>query len=423
MSTVQPEVRPIAGGPSRSPALRRARLLPVLAALPLLSSCDGHDCWNCIFYSPSEVSAGLVAGNFSNNGHPSIVSTSTVLYGGPVNAGNLKSFLATGAGTYAAAVLTADGDDPLYLASADLNGDNLPDVVSASFNDGVLAVFLNSAQRPGTFAQPVILNSPGASQVAIGDLNGDGLPDLVSADYNVSLFVQTAPGTFASPVSLYSGGANWVAVGDLNGDGVPDLALTDAQGVKVLLHTGAPTSTTFAAPVAIFNQTPNGTVAGANLIAIADVDGDGLNDLVLTDPGPAGGTAPTVTVLLQNTAAPGQFRTPLTYAIAQYSLAQSIVVTDVNGDGHPDIVIGGSNAVTVLLQNASSPGTFLPATNYSVSDANQIAVADVNGDGKVDIVVATGLSHPLVNGIYTNNPGVLLQGATAGSFGALQDLP
>ncbi len=50
-----------------------------------------------------------------------------------------------------------------------------------------------------------------------------GLPDLVSADFNVSLFVQSSAGTFAAPISLYSGGANWVALGDLNGDGVLDV--------------------------------------------------------------------------------------------------------------------------------------------------------------------------------------------------------
>ena len=84
----------------------------------------------------------------------------------------------------------------------------------------------------------------GISQVAIADMNGDGMPDLVSADFNVSLFLQTSPGVFASPIALYPGGANWVAVGDLNGDGIPDIALADAVGVKLLMHTGAAGATT-----------------------------------------------------------------------------------------------------------------------------------------------------------------------------------
>jgi hypothetical protein len=418
-------LRTTEGSDNRRISLRQWALL---AALPVLSSCGGDDhCFNCGYapvITPSEVSLGLVAGNFNGNGHTSVIGTSTVEYSSQLNTGYLKSYLSTGLGTFAAPVLTADGNDPLYLASADLNGDTLPDLVSASYNDGDLAVFMNSTGSPGTFAAPVILSSPGASQVAIGDMNGDGLPDLVSADFNVSLFLQTSAGVFAAPIPLYTGGANWVAVGDLNHDGSSDVALTDATGVKVLMHTGAAAATTYAAPVSVFAQTANAHLAGANVIAIADVNGDGFNDLIITDPGPTGGSAPSVSVLLQNAASPGTFLAPVSYPIAPQSLVQSIVVADVNGDSLPDIVIGGSTAVSVLLQNPATAGTFMAATNYTVSNANQLALADVNGDGLIDIVIATGATHPVVSGIYTNTPGVLLQVASApGTFAALQNLP
>ena len=421
----------------------RTRILGLgVVLLPLLAGCGSGGCWDCGFLGGapgggsgngcgnncagvvSELSLGLVAGDFADNGHPSFIATSVVPTGAHRNAGNLKAYLATGAATYAAPLLTPDGNDPLYLAAADLNGDHLADVVSASAADGTLSVFLNTAQTPGTFAAPIVLQSPGASQLAIADMNGDGMPDLVSADYTVSLFLQTAPGVFARPVSLYSGGANWVAVGDLNGDGIPDIALADAVGVKLLMHTGAAGTTTYAAPVSIFTQTPNGTVSGANVIAIADVNGDGLNDLVITDPGPTGGATPTVSVLIQDAAHPGQFLAPVVYAGAPYSIATSIVVTDVNGDGLPDIVLGGTTATSVLLQNAATRGTFLPAANYATASANEIAVADVNGDGKPDIVVATGPMQMISNGVQPNVPGVLLQSTTSpGTFTTLQALP
>lgn len=396
----------------------------LLSALSLVASCDNDDwCANCASGPPSEVSQGLVAGNFNGNGHTSVIETSTVLYYPQDNPGNLKIYPSTGAGTFGTPALTPDGDDPLYLASADLTGSGSLDVVSASFDDGTLTVFLNNAQAVGTFGAPVILSSPGASQVAIGDMNKDGLQDLVSADFNVSLFIQTSPGTFASPVSLYPAGANWVAVGDLNGDGIPDVALTDSVGVKVLLHTGAASSITYAAPVSVFTQSIDPGITGANLIAIADVDGDGLNDLVITDPGPVG-SPPTVNILLQDAKSPGTFLPPVSYSLSADSIPQSIVVSDINGDGHPDIVIGGSTEVNVLLQNASVPGTFLAAASYAVTNATQIAVSDVNGDGLPDIVVPIGVSHPLQNGVYVNNPGVLLQVAgKPGVFSAEQDLP
>jgi hypothetical protein len=410
----------------RRPLLRARwwRALLGLAIVPALASCDDdypRDCYPCA--PPFEISLGVVAGDFNANGFTSVIALSTIE---PAQSGNLKVYLSTGAGAFAAPQFVAAGNEPLYLASADLNGDGLPDVVSASFDDGALAVFFNDKNSPGTLNMPLVLTSPGASQVAIGDMNHDGLPDLVSADYGVSLFVQTSPGTFAAPVSLYSGGANWVAVGDLNGDGDADVALTDNVGVKVLLHTGTASATSYAAPVSVFTQTANANVIGANLIAIADVNGDGANDLLITDPGPTGGAAPSVNILLQDPSSPGTFLAPVSYPIATGDLSQSIVVKDVDGDGRPDILIGGQQTVTVLLQSHAplANGTFSAATVYPVPGAYEIAVADINGDGKPDIIVSNGVTNPLVNGVVTTHPGVLLQSATSpGTFGALQELP
>jgi FG-GAP-like repeat len=399
------------------PHLKSLRM-PLALACALLASCgDGHGG----HILPREFSSGVVSADFNGDGFADVIALSTVQPPVSGSPSNIKAYLSTAAGVFAAPVLTADGFNPLYLASADLNGDGLPDVVSASFNDGALNVFFNNKTSPGTFNPALSLNSPGASQVAIADMNGDGLPDLVSADFNVSLFVQTSAGTFGAPVGLYSGGANWVALGDLNGDGAADVALTDNVGVKVLMHTGAASATTYAAPVTVFTQSANLNVSGANLIAIADVDGDGLNDLVITDPGPTGGM-PSVYVLLQDPANHGSFPTSVGYAIAQ-DLPQSILVRDLEGSGKLDIVIGGGNSVTVLLHDPANPGKFLPANIYPAAGANEIAIADINGDGKLDIVVSNGITFPIQGGVSTTHPGVLLQSATTpGTFGPLQDL-
>lgn len=409
------------------PIFHKTSLRLSLAALSLLmASCDDNhqDCFGCGNLTPTEFSDGVIAADFNGDGFADIVALSTVQPSVSPNPSNIKTYLSTAAGAYALPVSTPDGFKPLYLASADLNGDGLMDVVTASFDDGALAVFFNNKAAAGTFNPAVVLNSPGASQVAIADMNGDGLPDLVSADFTVSLFVQTSPGTFAAPISLYGGGANWVALGDLNGDGATDVALTDNVGVKVLMHTGAASSTTFAAPITVFTQSPNFNVTGGNIIAIGDVDGDGLNDLVITDPGPTGGASPAVYLLIQNPAGHGTFLAPVGYAIATQDRPQSILLRDLQGTGKLDIVIGGQESVTVLLHDPANAGKFLPANVYSAAGANEIAIADINGDGKLDIVVSNGVTFPMQAGVATTHPGVLLQSTTTpGTFGALQDLP
>jgi len=378
-----------------------------LGLMVVLASCGHGDC-DLGYYgectvggAADELSFGLVAGDFNGTGRSSIIQASLVVGGEFSNTdvygsysfdtgSYLKSYQSTGPGTFAAPVLISDGHNPLYLAAADLNGDHLPDVVSVSFDDGAVSIFLNNGASPGTFEAPLVLSSPGASQVAVADVNGDGLVDIISADF----------------------------------DGIPDLDLTDSTGVKVLMHVGATSSTSYAAATVVYNDTGPPGSWGTNLIAIADVNGDGLNDLVITDTHPYGGTSPAVEVLLQNPASHGTFLPAVSYPVASESFPQSIAVTDSNGDGLADVIVGGSDAVSVLLQSSTSPGTFATAANYAVSNANEIAVADINGDGRPDIVIATGVNHPVQYGFAVNQPGVLLQSSTApGTFLPVSDLP
>jgi len=409
--------------------IARAARLPALVALalPALVSChNGYDNDCCVSYTPTEGSYGVVAGDFNGDAFTDVLALSTLYPITAAGQSNVKAYLSTGPDAFAAPVLYGAGTDPLWIAAADLNNDGATDVVTASYDDGALAVLFANKAVPGTFNPAVMLSSPGASQVAVLDMNGDGLPDLVSADFGVSLFMQTSAGTFASPVSLYSGGANFVALGDLNNDGVPDVALTDSTGVKVLLRTGGLAATTFAAPATVFTQTVNANLVGANLIAIGDIDGDGLNDLVITDPGPTGGATPTINILLQDPSNLGSFLPPVSYPGTTDDVPVSIVLKDLTGAGNGvlDIVVGNQQSVTVLLHDPQNRGKFLAATTYPAPGANEIAIADVDGDGFLDIITSNGATQPTVNGTVTTEPGVLLQSATTpGTFAALKNLP
>jgi len=87
------------------------RILGVGALLlPLLASCGDDRCWNCGYGPPpsggsgpsgvaNEISLGLVAGNFANNGLNSIIATSLIPTNANSNVGNLKTYLSTAAFT------------------------------------------------------------------------------------------------------------------------------------------------------------------------------------------------------------------------------------------------------------------------------------------------------------------------------------
>ena len=133
---------------------------------------------------------------------------------------------------------------------------------------------------------------------------------------------------------------------------------------------------TFQAPLSFFPGSNNGV--GSTAIATGDFDGDGTTDLVIPN------VSGTIGVFLNN--GDGTFGTGKNPSV-NFNPG-GVVVTDLNGDGKPDIVLSGYNTVAVLLGNGD--GTFATPVIYSeiVGYGGGIAAADMNGDGKADIVLA-----------------------------------
>jgi hypothetical protein len=297
----------------------------------------------------------------------------------------------------------ATGSTPLSVAVADVNGDGRPDLAVANENSNTVSVLLNTmapgATAPSFAPQQTFATDLFPTSVAVADVNGDGRPDLVTTNQGsdtVSVLLNTkAPGSttpnFAAQQTFATGRVPFsVAVADFNGDGKPDLVMTNLNSdtVSVLLNTTAPGAT---APSFAPQQT-FATGSGPFSVAVADVNGDGRPDLVV-----ANDTAGSVSVLL-NTTAPGSTTTSFapqqTFATGFEPL--SLAVTDVNGDGRPDLVVAnaGANTVSVLLNTtaagASTPSFAAQETFASGTGAGPkfVAVADLNGDGKTDLVLA-----------------------------------
>jgi Big-like domain-containing protein/VCBS repeat protein/FG-GAP repeat protein len=310
--------------------------------------------------------------------------------------------------------------DAYSVAVADVNNDGKPDVLVANYCiamtnciTGLVGVLLGNGD--GTFQAAVTYSSGGSRAVSlvVADVNGDGKPDVLVANQyfsfanrttgGVGVLLGNGDGTFQPTLSFASGKGigSSVAVADLNGDGKADLVVTTwgPGSMGVLLGNGDGT----------FQPVVTYPAGGPQASTIADVNGDGKPDVLIADGSGAG-------VLLGN--GDGTFQPEVMYSSGG-STPTSIVAGDLNDDGKQDLVVMNfdSRNVGVLLGNGD--GTFQPAVTYSGADGAgtpSVALADVNGDGKLDLVAVIigtdskgdgGVSVFLGNGDGTFEPNVV----------------
>jgi hypothetical protein len=350
-----------------------------------------------VTYSVGAGPQAIVTADLNHDGHLDIVTA---------NAGsnNISVQIGNSGGTFQAAQPYAAGVGPAAVAVGDLNGDGKPDIVAANEGDSTVSVLLGNGD--GTFqaaknyavgAQPV--------SVAIGIFNGK--PDIVTANQaanTVSLLPGNGDGTFgaAQTAASFTDPAQSVAVGDFNADGKLDLAVAtrgtagtfgyyggyypgDSPAVAVFLGNGsgaftAGNSYTLPSPYGV----PPSSFAPPSVV-VADVNGDGKSDLVVTDAGDGA-----VNVLLGNGS--GAFAAS---SFGAWGGPQSVAVADVNGDGKLDLVTANTGG-TVSVLPGSGNGSFGTPDNFTIGTyPASVAAGDFNGDGLTDVALA----NPAANNV------------------------
>jgi hypothetical protein len=309
---------------------------------------------------------------------------------------------------------------------ADVNGDGMADIVGFG-NAGVLVSLatgggsFGSSQLKlagfGTGAGGWISNEIFPRHVA--DVNGDGMADIVGfGNAGVLVSLATGGGNFAAAqlkLAAFNLGNGWVSndqfpreLADVNGDGMADIVGFGNGGVYVALATGGGSFAAAQIKLAAFNP-GNGWVSNDQFPReLADVNGDGMADVVGFGNGG---------VYVALATGGGNFA-PFNVTLAAFNAANGWTsnhqfprqLADVNDDGMADIVGFGNGGVHVALAtgggNFAMPEVRLAAFNqangWTGNDQFPRTLGDVNGDGAADIIGfgQNGVLESLSNGFH-----------------------
>jgi hypothetical protein len=176
--------------------------------------------------------------------------------------------------------------------------------------------------------------------IALADFNRDGKLDFATAG-NL-LAIGNGDGTFRTPVPIVSkvpyGGLTNIAAGDLNGDGWPDLVITSFMDsyIYVLINNqhGGFTATVIHAEI-------GRTLIGPTQVLLADLKRDGKLDMVV-----AGGGSGGAFVYIGDGSGTFTFKEQITAANDTNGV---LAVSDVNGDGVPDLIMTEGSTVAIFL--------------------------------------------------------------------------
>ncbi len=287
--------------------------------------------------------------------------------------------LAHGGFDHKVASQTLVGNNPVTLAVGDIDNNGHPDVVVANYDDNTVSVLRGNG---GFSFQPATTVAAGAGPIAVSlnDLNRDGKLDLVIADTRVNR-VRIRPGlgdgTFGSAANFASGSLPYgLVVADINRDGKLDVAVTNPTTNRINVLQGNGDGSL---------QTRRSFNVGNNPLSLtsADVDGDGKPDLVVANHGNDSIS------LLRGTGTNNLFATATNIALEPGTGPATITTTDINKDGHPDLVVANASLNTVDVLANQGHGAFAAAVSIPVgTQPTGIAVADVNADGKFDLTLA-----------------------------------
>jgi hypothetical protein len=365
--------------------------------------------------SPFFYGWSAAAADFNHDGKLDIVSGPFIYYG-PDYTRSREIYPAQGVNTS-----TNYPMDDWVEHAYDFTGDGWPDVLTTSHagggKDGAV-LYINPKGEARRWDKVTVVSPIDSEETVLADVDGDGKPELV---YVAAGFMRYAKPDAANPtgpwvVHTVSESGPWTAhgigTGDVNGDGRVDILGSYGWWEQPAVNAATTTWKYHPEPFGEWGRTS----AGGAKIAVYDVNGDGLNDVVTTMQAHGWGIA-----WFEQKRSPSGQISFLKHVIMDRTAATSAggviftephgsTMADVDGDGIPDFIVGkrywshlddyydpDPYGPAVLywyrtVRDSKAPGgaRFVPQLIHNRSGVgSDVLAVDLNGDGAIDIVTST----------------------------------
>lgn len=330
--------------------------------------------------------------------------------------------LGRGNGTFAPArAVTVAGANrqPEGIVVLDYNRDGDKDLAVA-LNNGSrnnVVILENGGRNSGRFFVAQTLSAGNfPTHIAAADLNGDGYQDLAVSNFGGGVkILRNTRGAFtdrAARVSTGGTGCNQILAADLDGDGDRDLAVANQDdGTVAILSNGGRLRFTL-------TDTLTAGQLGTTFLALGDVSGDGLPDLVASNTfhQPTNTAGSTIDIFVNQGG--GAFGPAAPIEVG--STPTGVAVRDITGDGLADIAVGIASTGNVRVLRNDGVGGFLGSVDYpAVGGITGLSVADFNGDGRPDLIATPYVSGNALAILLNDQVGtsVTVRGPTSGQLG------
>lgn len=281
------------------------------------------------------------------------------------------------------------GDQMLALAAADFDGDGRADLAYSARDRGLVVLYQTAA---GDWDDRWVFDQETPSQFSASllatDLNGDGRTDLsLLGEQTLLVFHQQPSGGFQSPQRYPLAEDNSYAPlsQDLNGDGRPDLLYIARNSDYALRARLQGDDGRFGAERVLRMRTPRGTLTRWT-------DAEGRTEFAAIDPrtgliegfsvseGASGGSGERLLPTPRIQAVPG----------GGAERAGDYALADLDGDGLQDIVVADSGGARLWFYRQAAPARFEPPVSFpAFADIRSVAAADVDGDGRAELFLAS----------------------------------